>query len=186
MTDAERTHRFRLLYMEHYAAILGYCLRRSPRDHAPDIAADVFTVAWRRLDDIPRGDGQLPWLYGVAAKTIANHRRGASRRSRLTERLGGFANSEHDAAEVQVVRRAEDQEIVNAINNLRDADREVLLLSAWEGLPASQIAARFNISAKAAEKRLTRAKKRLASELASRNSRSIVVNAPQTQEGGSR
>lgn len=186
MNDAQRTHRFRILYMEHYAAILGYCLRRSPGDQAHDIAADVFTVAWRRLDDIPPSDGELPWLFAVAARTLANHRRSASRRSRLTQKLEGLASRATDAAETQVVRRAEDQDIVDAINKLRDADREILLLSAWEGLPASQIAARFDISPKAAEKRLQRAKKRLASALRTNHQGSMTVNAPQTQEGGSR
>ena len=73
--------------------------------------------------------------------------------------------------------------VVDALAALRSADREVLLLSAWEGLPASQIAERFGISTKAAEKRLSRAKQRLASQLSRVDQ--VSVNTPHVmQEGG--
>ena len=40
------------------------------------------------------GDAPLPWLYGVARRVLANHRRGDQRRHRLGERL------RHDLAAV--------------------------------------------------------------------------------------
>ena len=186
MEHHERHEQFKRLYTEHYAAVLGYCVRRIDRQQAQDVASDVFVVAWRRFDDIPTGDATLPWLYGVAARTLANHRRSAARRHNLGTKLLGLARPNASAAETQVIRRVEDQRMIDAINRLSDNDRETLLLSAWEGLPASQLATRFGISLKAAEKRLTRAKKRLAAELQRAEARSIAVNAPQTQEGGSR
>lgn len=186
MEDRERTEHFKRLYTEHYAAVLGYCIRRADRSHAQDVAADVFTVAWRRLDVVPDGEATLPWLFGVASRTLANHRRSEHRRANLGTKLRGLARRHASPAETQVIRRVEDQRMLDAINRLSNSDRELLLLSAWEGLPASQLALRFDISLKAAEKRLTRAKKRLAGELQRTETRSIAMNAPQTQEGGSR
>ena len=186
MDDFERNEHFKRLYLEHYAAVLGYCIRRVDRSQAQDVASEVFTVAWRRLDDVPGDDGTLPWLFGVASRTLANHRRSERRRFNLGTKLRGLARPEVSPAETQVIRRVEDQLMIDAINRLSASDRELLLLSAWEGLPASQLALRFDISLKAAEKRLTRAKKRLAGELQRTEPRSIAMTAPQTQEGGNR
>lgn len=159
------SQRFQDLYVAHYGAVLGYCLRRMGHDEAHDTTAEIFTVAWRRIADVPHGERALPWLYGVAARTVANQRRSQRRRRSLADKLRGLGQARQPQPDVQVVRRNEDQEIIDAINRLRPADREVLLLSAWEGLPAAQLAKRFGISLKAAEQRLTRAKRRLATEL---------------------
>jgi RNA polymerase sigma-70 factor, ECF subfamily len=49
--------------------------------------ADTFQAVWRRLEAVP--DDALPWLIGVARRTLADHLR-AQRQSRaLPERLGG-------------------------------------------------------------------------------------------------
>ncbi len=47
--------RFEALYMGCYRAVYGYVLRRmanSP-DDVPDVVAEVFAVAWRRMGDLP-------------------------------------------------------------------------------------------------------------------------------------
>lgn len=156
-----RDQRFTDAYVAHYADVLGYLARRSSIEDARDAAADVFTVAWRRLDQMPGGTGTRPWLYGVAAHVLANQRRGNRRRRDLRARLDGVS----PATQVGPASVAADAELAVALNKLRPTDREILLLNAWEGLPASQIALRFRISLEAVEKRLTRAKARLASTL---------------------
>ena len=40
-------NRFTELYVAHYADVLGYLLRRTSRDDAVDVAAEVFVVVWR-------------------------------------------------------------------------------------------------------------------------------------------
>ena len=42
---------------------------------ADDVIADVFLVAWRRLEEVPADP--LPWLLGVARRTLANRCRSA-------------------------------------------------------------------------------------------------------------
>jgi RNA polymerase sigma-70 factor (ECF subfamily) len=185
MTKPTRGERFQAMYVAHYAAILGYCIRRIGHDDAHDAASEVFTVAWRRIDDMPADERALPWLFGVAARTLSNRYRSRRRRARLAERVRGLGTTHAPSPEVQVVRRQEDQVLMAALHRLRPNDREVLLLSAWEGLPASQIALRYGISAKAAEKRLTRAKQRLASQLERTQIPATVATPQIMQEGGS-
>jgi len=184
VSDEHRS--FRALYTEHYSAVLGYCLRRVHRDDAPDLVSDTFAVAWRRRTTTPEAEFVLPWLYAIAAKTIANHRRAVGRRSRLIEKARRLTDRRDESPDVQVIRHAEDAAVIDAVARLRPNDREVLLLSAWEGLTSREIASRFGISNDAAEKRLTRAKQRLEAEL-KRVSKKIDVTprvARRARKGG--
>jgi RNA polymerase sigma-70 factor (ECF subfamily) len=52
-----------------------------------------------------------------------------------------------------------------ALARLRPADREVLLLTAWEGLDAAQVAAVLGCTPQAVHTRLHRARARLRAEL---------------------
>src|ERR1700735_5412690 len=84
----ERRHRFEELYAANCGPILGYVLRRTDNpDDAADVIAETFLTVWRRLDAVPPGDEARLWLYGVARRVLANHRRGQRRRTALTERL---------------------------------------------------------------------------------------------------
>lgn len=64
--------------------------------------------------------------------------------------------------EWQVVQRAEYHQATLALDALREKDREVLLLAAWEELSNDQIAAIVGCSTDAAAQRVHRAKKKLA------------------------
>jgi RNA polymerase sigma-70 factor (ECF subfamily) len=82
---AARRKRFEALYAEHYAPIYRYVDRRVDGPEVPDVVAEVFTAAWRRLDDIPEGEATRVWLYGLARNSLLNHRRGRRCRWRLLE-----------------------------------------------------------------------------------------------------
>ena len=168
---------FRRLYDRHYDEILAYFLRRSGHGNAQDLTAEVFLVAWRRLDAVPGGDETILWLYGVAANVAAHQRRSVARGARLDTRLRAVPPPErHDEPELQVVRRAEYEQVLAAAERLRPADQEILRLAAWEELPHDQIARLLGVSVSAVDQRLHRAKKRLAREFR-RHTR-------QTEEGG--
>jgi RNA polymerase sigma-70 factor (ECF subfamily) len=69
MVVDSRQRRFDVLYARHYRAIYAYVRRRLQSD-AADVTAEVFAVAWRRLDDVPGGDREILWLYGVAHNQV--------------------------------------------------------------------------------------------------------------------
>jgi hypothetical protein len=67
----EREARFARLFTDAERDILAYALRRVARpEDAADIVAETFLVAWRRLEDVPAGDGARLWLYGVARRQL--------------------------------------------------------------------------------------------------------------------
>jgi RNA polymerase sigma-70 factor, ECF subfamily len=53
---SERELRFEALFREHVAGIASYGRWRSrPNSDDEDAVAEVFLIAWRRLDDVPAG-----------------------------------------------------------------------------------------------------------------------------------
>ena len=149
------------LFDKHHRAVLAYFLRRIDHDAAYDATADVFVVAWRRLEDVPTGQEALPWLYGVARRVLLNHLRGGRRENRLVAKLSRFrADDSQDPASI-VVQRAEDRAIVSALARLRPQDQEVLRLAYWEELPHATIGELVGCSRKTADVRIHRALRRL-------------------------
>ena len=157
--------RFRRLFAESYQQIYVYCRRRADEETARECAAETFLVAWRRIEAVPTGDRSLPWLYGVARRVLANRFRTQSRRRNLLSRLGGLAVQSPPEPEAVVIRRAEDQEVVDALSRLRPRDQELLRLAVWEELPHKEISDILGCSAHAIDQRIRRAGDRLRSEL---------------------
>ena len=86
-----------------------------------DVVAEVFTTAWRRLDQIPEQDATRLWLYGVARHCVSNYHRGAQRRWRLLRRLTSEATA---AADAQPVAGERDAALIDAVERLPDAYRD--------------------------------------------------------------
>src|SRR3984957_16460588 len=175
--QVERQRRFEAAYAAHHGPVLGYVLRRTASpDDAADVLAETFLTAWRRLEDMPREPQSRLWLYGVARRVLANHYRGERRRSALADRLRADLAVGYQPPEVD----GEQAQIAAAFRALPAADRELLTLSAWEGLDYGQIAVVLGCSRNAVRLRLFRARKRFAGELASGQARSAhpAVHVP--------
>ncbi|GLW10073.1 DNA-directed RNA polymerase sigma-70 factor [Microtetraspora sp. NBRC 13810] len=152
--------RFVELYEHAYRPVLGYVLRRCQNpDDAADVVAETFTVAWRRIAEVPPGEEARLWLFGVARRVLANHRRGERRHDQRTAAL-----REQLAASPLVTGppREDLSPMGEVFRGLPDDDRELLALVAWERLDAGEIALMLGISRNAVRVRLFRARKRFA------------------------
>ncbi len=131
--------------------VLSYARRHVGIDDAPDVVSETFTVAWRRLGQVP--DPALPWLIGTARRIIGNTRRSQRRCIALTQRLDLLS---------AVVSPTEDntarQEALQRLAGLPEHYREALLLVAWDGLDSAEAASATGLSAAAFRKRLERAR----------------------------
>lgn len=156
--------RFEEIYDAYSGLILAFASQRVDDPHdAAEIVAETFTVAWRRIEDVPGGVQARPWLYGVARKVLANHHRSGRRRRRLHHRLASqSAGLVQDAA----VPAAPDREAVaEAFNALRESDRDILQLAGWEELGSEELAEVLGCTRGAARVRLHRARRRFGREL---------------------
>ncbi len=164
--------RFDALYREHQRAIHAYCRRRTHPNRVDDAVADVFSIAWRRLDDVPTGEATRPWLYGVAYRVIANQLRSERRKAVFLKRLEHIPPDFVDGPQLQVVKKAEYELVLRALSRLQPLDQELLRLSLWEELPQSAIAAAAGLTEGAVKQRLHRARKKLAKEFERVNNQS--------------
>jgi RNA polymerase sigma-70 factor, ECF subfamily len=163
---ADRRERFEAVYRELYAPICGYALRRirDPED-AAEVIAETFATLWRRFDACPQGDELRPWMFGVARRVIANQRRGERRRTALGERLA--ASVDRTACESAGPQEATSS-FAHAFATLKESDRELLSLVAWEGLTTKEMAIALGTNRATVRLRLHRARKRLQAALDSR------------------
>ncbi len=161
MTPIPALARFDAIFRAHQRHVLAYAMRRTQTlADAEDVAAETFTIAWRKIDAVPT-DEALPWLYAVARRVLANHRRGLGRR----ERLAALLRVEDVATPL---RAGEDLDgpAFAALATLSPADQELLRLVAWEELGNLQIAVVLGITPNAVAIRLYRARERFANALA--------------------
>jgi RNA polymerase sigma-70 factor (ECF subfamily) len=165
VTIDARQERFRALYESALPRVIAYALRRTrSADDAADVVAETFTIAWRRIDDVPVGDYEIAWCYATARRVIANHRRGLRRQADLITRVGAelaatLAPQLDPPSESLLATRA-------AFDRLEEEDRELLMLVGWEGLNSAQLAVVLRCSPTAARIRLHRARSRLLAEMA--------------------
>ncbi len=138
--------------------MLGYALRRTDPEEARDVVAETFTVAWRRLENVPTGDGALPWLLATARKQLANRRRAADTRARIGDGPHATPVVTRDPAEGVATRSA----LAEAFDRLGATDREALALIAWDGLHPREAATVVGCSAATFAVRAHRARQRLA------------------------
>jgi RNA polymerase sigma-70 factor, ECF subfamily len=167
----ERTA-FERLFHGHHLAVYRYALRRVGERAADDVVAETFLVAWRRHEEIV-GD-PLPWLLGVARRICANQLRASVRQASLGRRLA--AESLPLSEDVPIA----DGRLKQALGQLGERDREVLLLVAWDGLSNGDAAKVLGCTTTAFRVRLHRARTRLAQALDEADSRAAAIN----QSGG--
>lgn len=184
VSEATNRAKLRSAFLAHYEAISRYCHRRLPPADANDAAAQVFAVAWRKIEDMPPGPGTLPWLYTVARHQVNTMRRSSRRLGNLRAKLNGQARHPEPGPEAVIVRNAEQRELLDAMKKLTPQDQEILRLRAYERLTNPEIAEVLGCSVDAAKKRSVRAIKRLRRvsglpERPSPASRSVAI-----QEGG--
>jgi len=113
-----------------------------------------MAIAWRRLDRVPHDDPS-PWLYAAARNLLLAERRSASVSTDVPER------ATYDAPPLAL-----DPPLDRALRALSPADREALLLVAWEDLTPTQAAKALGMNATAFRVRLLRARRRLQALLA--------------------
>jgi RNA polymerase sigma-70 factor (ECF subfamily) len=120
-----------------------------------DVAAEVFTVAWRRLDVVPDGPDAERWLYAVARRSLGNQRRSLAREARRIERAADDQRREAPGTGADRIS------FLQAWFSLPREDAEILRLVGWAGIGLDQLADRLGCRRGAAAMRLSRARARL-------------------------
>jgi RNA polymerase sigma factor (sigma-70 family) len=153
------------IFDRHGAGILRFLVRRVGPEAAEHLLGDTFRIAFERRVTFDRTrDTAAPWLYGIATNLLRRHHRSEARRLRATARLA--AGDDGDAAEEDRVIAAADAEallpaVADAVLELPDAERDVLLLFAWEELSYDDIAAALDVPVGTVRSRLNRGRQKV-------------------------
>lgn len=178
-TDAARG-RFEAAYDAHLGAVLAYARRRTDASSAEDAAAEVFTVAWRRVAEMP--EQPLAWLLGVARHVLANQSRGERRRISLEHRLAAEVPAFAEAPSLAEL----DPALAAALRRLPADDRELLCLLAWERLSREEAATVLGCRPAALRLRIHRARRRLEQELGPDDVAALQTQRPSQSVKGDR
>jgi RNA polymerase sigma-70 factor (ECF subfamily) len=157
---ADADARFSALFRANERAVRHYVVRRAWPEAVDDVVAETFLAAWRRLDGLPADP--LPWLLTTARHCVLNHRRGALRGAALLERL---AAEPVPAAADEIERAAKRAAILRAFARLSEPERELVMLSDWDGLEPRRIAATLGVGSVELRARLYRARRKLRAAL---------------------
>ncbi|WP_405116233.1 RNA polymerase sigma factor [Micromonospora sp. NBC_01405] len=131
MPDARRTvadrQRLTDLFCRHGDAVFAYANDRLGGEDAQDLVSEVFVVAWRRLAVIKEGQ-ERPWLFGVARRLVLQHRRSRAGHAALQVRLHSQTQADETEYGPSTSQRVD---VMAALAELHEIDREVLLLRYW-------------------------------------------------------
>lgn len=156
-----------IIFMESFSeygdAILRFCVVKvSSRELAEDMTQEVFTRYWQYLRDGKEMTNTRSFLYTIAnnmAKDWYKKKKSESLDARLDV---GIEPADREAGPETT---ASYQEVLDAIADMEEKDKEVLLLKYVEGLPPKDIAEILEESANVVSVRINRATKRLQEKL---------------------
>jgi RNA polymerase sigma factor (sigma-70 family) len=148
--DVEREKRFLAVHAAGHDRIYRYFRRRTENAAtAEDLCAEVFRIIWEKS---AQGENlSVLVLFGVAKNVLRNHHRSSARSESL---LSALQQERQDHLPT-------DSPIHDALTRLSADDREVLLLTYWDGLTSGEVSDLLNTSATAVRMRLHRARKAL-------------------------
>jgi len=168
---------FEQLVRETRHDLLAYAMRRtSSAEDAADALSETYLIAWRKLEKIPPGDNARLWLFGVAANVL---RRGVERHRSSEALIERLLSEPQDSVQVESLEREDrtSRALRAGLASLAASDREILTLTAWEGLTPKQIAVVIGLPTNVIRVRLHRARSRLKRRLTHAQTR-----APDTDE----
>jgi RNA polymerase sigma-70 factor (ECF subfamily) len=169
LTGADAAALLERAYDEHARGLHRYLARRLDPATADDLVSETYLVAWEQRRRYEPGRATVrAWLYGIATNLLRRHARSEVRGLRATARVVGRAPV-HDGTETTAVARvdaeARTRGLGTALAELRQEERDVLLLVAWAGLRPVEVAEALGVEVGTVRSRLHRARSALRDHL---------------------
>nr|WP_276601065.1 sigma-70 family RNA polymerase sigma factor [Nannocystis sp. ILAH1] len=130
------------LYQDHFEYAWA-CLRRLgvPPEAQEDALQDLFLVVHRRLPEFAGRSTLKTWIFGVARRVAARHRRTEARRLRRHARLAAASATDPAFADDdELARREARRKLSEFLDGLDDDRRAVFVLHLYEEMSAPEIA----------------------------------------------
>jgi len=160
---------FAELVRRHLGLVYGAALRRTcgRRDLAEEVAQKVFTAVARKAALLSHHPNLAAWLHRSTRYVAIDVLRAEGRNRVLKESFAVM--SSHEATDGNPAQWERLRPLIDdALDGLREADREAMLLRYFEGLSFADIGHRLRLSENAARMRTERALEKLRAQLGRR------------------
>jgi RNA polymerase sigma-70 factor (ECF subfamily) len=127
------------------------------RDLAEDAAQEVFAIACGEIESLKSKERFAAWLAGIC--------RNVSRQMLRANRIKPAALSDEQPAQNEKDCDDRQETIRRAVWNLREAERELIVLRYFDGFSQARISEVLGLSPQAVNGRLVRAKRKIAKYL---------------------
>ncbi|MGH7722488.1 MAG: RNA polymerase sigma factor [Candidatus Dormibacteria bacterium] len=154
------------VYRENADAVYRFCVSQL-RDAATaeDVAADVFAAAYAAYERVhPDPAGVRTWLFRITRNAVIDQYRREGRRRSLVARLGRDRRFP-DSVEESVEQRTDLRSVCEALETLRERDRQLVGLRIAGGLSFAEIAGVLRMREGAAKMATHRALERVRARL---------------------
>jgi RNA polymerase sigma-70 factor (ECF subfamily) len=167
LTEAELVERARRGDQDAYGELVSayqgiafrtaYLLTGNAAD-AEDAAQDAFVKAFYALGRFRRGAELRPWLLRIVANEARNRRRSAGRRGNLALRAAAAISSGGAAPspETSLLDAARSSTLLEAVNGLRDEERDVVVCRYFLELSEEETAEALGLRKGTVKSRLSR------------------------------
>lgn len=134
---------------------------------AEEVAQDAFVKAYRALGRFRAGAPFRPWLLQIVVNEARNRRRSTGRREHLALRVADEPSSGGAAPspEAELLERERRGRLVQALADLREDERDVVVCRHLLGLSEEETAAALDLPVGTVKSRLSRALARLRAAL---------------------
>jgi RNA polymerase sigma factor (sigma-70 family) len=150
---------FGLLYEKYYGSIAALAFSiLTDRQLAEDAAQETFAAACFNIGSLKSKDKLAPWLAGICRNISKQILRTISIRPTAIEEVNMPVSSQGDADNQQ-------DGIKKALENLKEAEKELIVMRYFDNLPYDRIASVLDISEQAVHGRLIRTKRKIAKYL---------------------
>lgn len=164
MSEHIKKEEFLTVYDEHGDAVYRRCLfKTSDHEVARDLMQEAFTRTWDYLAAGKDIDNVKAFVFTVANNLIKDHYK--KKKSITMMDMGDF-DPQRIVDEVENIQdKAEVQEVLRALEELKEADREMLTLNIVDGFGPKEIGEMLGERENTVSVRLHRARTRLRSVL---------------------
>ncbi len=148
-------------YKSYSPKILSYLSRKLPRyEDAQELTNDVFLEAIDSLSLLQQEKNTSAWLYKIAHNKMVDFYRKSKIKSIMLSQMPflQIAANEINQPEFQVEKNKIRDRIELTLHNLSQKYRKILILHYEEDIPVKELAKIFNLSFKATESLLFRAR----------------------------
>jgi RNA polymerase sigma-70 factor (ECF subfamily) len=149
---------FGALYEHYHSSMVALAYSKlADRDLAEDAAQEVFAIACRDIGSLKSKERFAAWLAGICRNISKQMLRANKSKAVAPDNGPAFAKRNDNEDHQEAIRRA--------VWNLRESERELIVMRYFDGFSQGQISEVLNISPQAVNGRLVRAKRKIAKYL---------------------